>query len=204
MAKKSTKVKRTGLLVVLALAAFVAAAAATYYATAVYQAKPETPGSGRATARPPVITEVPLGVRVTIFVPQIDPEGSYLVPVSVTARRKGEILDTALEALLRAGQSKGRAAGLIPEGTRLLSPVKVEDGVAVVDLSREFVDNFQGGTDQESLMLNSIGHTLVHNSEGKVSKARILVEGEKAETLGAFDISVPIDPDSTKLKPQTK
>jgi len=205
MAKRSSKIRRTGLLVVLALVAFVAAAAATYYATSIYQSKPKPGESGQVTAHPPVITEVPLGVRVVIYVPETDPEGSYLVPVSVTARKKGGRLDTALEALLRAGQSGGRAEGLIPEGTKLLAPIKVEDGVAEVNLSEAFLDNFNGSIEQEALTLNSIVYTLVSNSDGRVRRAQILVKGEKADTLGGhLELTDPIEASPAALKPKTK
>jgi len=78
----------------------------------------------------------------------------------------------------------------------------VKAGVAVVDLTKQFQENFSGGTMQEALTLNAIAHTVVNNSEGKVKRIRILVEGEPVETLGgAFELGEPFSADSTLLKP---
>ncbi len=81
-------------------------------------------------------------------------------------------------------------------------PVKVKGNVATIDLSKEFQENFSGGLDQEALTLNAIIHTLVTNSEGKVKRVRILVEGEPVETLGGhLELGEPVSADSTLLKP---
>jgi len=187
------------LIVLLAAAAFIAAAAATFYLAGGF--KPRRPKSEVKITRPPVVT-LSEQRRVTLYLPKKSKKGVYLAPQTISTEAKGSKLDAALSALLAAGQGKGECAGLIPEGTKLRSPVKVKAGVAVVDLTKQFQENFSGGTMQEALTLNAIAHTVVNNSEGKVKRIRILVEGEPVETLGgAFELGEPFSADSTLLKP---
>lgn len=187
------------MIVLLAAAAFIAAAAATFYLAGGF--KPRRPKSEVKITRPPVVT-LSEQRRVTLYLPKKSKKGVYLAPQTISTEAKGSKLDAALSALLAAGQGKGECAGLIPEGTKLRSPVKVKAGVAVVDLTKQFQENFSGGTMQEALTLNAIAHTVVNNSEGKVKRIRILVEGEPVETLGgAFELGEPFSADSTLLKP---
>ena len=198
MAKRTRKSRNLGLIVLLA-AAFIAAAAATFYLAGGF--KPRRPKSEVKITRPPVVT-LSEQRRVTLYLPKKSKKGVYLAPQTISTEAKGSKLDAALSALLAAGQGKGECAGLIPEGTKLRSPVKVKAGVAVVDLTKQFQENFSGGTMQEALTLNAIAHTVVNNSEGKVKRIRILVEGEPVETLGgAFELGEPFSADSTLLKP---
>lgn len=187
------------MIVLLAAAAFIAAAAATFYLAGGF--RPRRPKSEVKITRPPVVT-LSEQRRVTLYLPKKSKKGVYLAPQTISTEAKGSKLDAALSALLAAGQGKGECAGLIPEGTKLRSPVKVKAGVAVVDLTKQFQENFSGGTMQEALTLNAIAHTVVNNSEGKVKRIRILVEGEPVETLGgAFELGEPFSADSTLLKP---
>jgi len=154
----------------------------------------------------PIVTITPKPVvperDVSVYLPKRDSKGFHLGRVIRTTREKGDLLDAAINALIATNKETGIAAGLIPTGTKLVSPVRVDKGVATVDFSREFADNFSGGSDQEALTVNSIVHTLVSNSSGKVRSVRILVEGKTVETLGGhLDLTGPITADSTLLRP---
>lgn len=202
MARNNRKFPGLSVMPMLALIGFVGAAAVAFYFTGgskkAEQPKPQRPIS----IKPPVVTQVSEWRYVRVFVPKSDGGKVYLVPVSVKTEVKGNIMDIALRALIREGTTDGDYAGLIPNGTRILAPITIRQGVATVNLSKEFVENFSGGSDQEALTLNSIVHTLVRNSGGKVEKVRLLVEGETVETLGGhFDLTEPIEADSTLLRP---
>lgn len=195
---KQRKHKGNGVLAITALVLFVLAAAGAYYLTNKLSNKPK--GTATVTARPVVtLTE---RTRVKLYLPRESKTGAYLGPRERLVEAKGNAIDSALTALIAAGEKKGEAVGLIPEGTKVLSPVKVDKGTATVNFSKEFRDNFAGGSDQEALVLNAIAHTLVDNSKGKVSKVRILVEGEPVESIGGhYDLREPIDPDGALLEP---
>jgi|YNPNPStandDraft_1061719.scaffolds.fasta_scaffold00076_12 germination protein M len=163
--------------------------------------KPERPK--KVVFKPPVIKLLPEPAKVTLFVPVVVGGRFYLEPRTRTTDAQGDILNTAVKMLLSTSGEKGEIGKLIPRDTKLLSPVKVRDAVATVNLSREFVDNFSGGSTQEALTLNALAYTIVSNAGGKkVDRVRILVEGEPAETLGGhFEITEPISPDAALLKP---
>jgi germination protein M len=198
--RKTGKSRNIGTVVALAVAGFVVAAAVTYYVARSLQGG--GPAGTAQVTTPPVVTLTEQR-QVTLYLPKKSKNGLYLAAEARRTESKGSKLDAAMSALLEAGQQKGEAAGLIPDGTKLRSPIKVKDSIATVDLTKEFQENFYGGSDQEALTLNAIVHTLVSNSDGKVKRARILVEGEPAETLGGhFDLSEPISADSTLLKPR--
>lgn len=203
MAKKRSKSSSIGWIIVLALVVIGTAAAVTYHMSTgmgkgikIPEAKP-VPHKNTTT-----ITEIPER-KVVIYLPVSEKNRFYLVPATRNTELKGDILSVATKVLLATNSEKGEAGKLIPQGTKLLVPVKVANDIATLDLNKEFVDNFSGGSTQESLVLNSIAHTLVDNSGGKVQKVQILVEGNAVESLGGhFELTDPIEADSTLLKPK--
>lgn len=101
----------------------------------------------------------------------------------------GDPVEAALKELIGQGDELD-STNPIPRGTRLLG-VDVKDGVATVDFSREFRDNFKGGSEGEALLLTVITKTLQQFDE--VKTVRLLVEGKPLETLGHADLSEPLD-----------
>ncbi len=202
MAKKRKKSGGSAALFIAGMLLVCAAAAGAYY----YMNNQPT---GLVTpAQKPVVTVTPNTApaapqrKVRIYLPQTGKRGFYLKPVAVMSSEKGEILDVALGELLATNTKSGPAAELIPKGTKSLTPVNVHDGVATIDLSSQFTDNFSGGSEQEALTINAIAHTLVANSGGKVKSVLILVNGGSVETLGGhLELSYPIEADSTLLQP---
>lgn len=197
--RKSAGVSRWVILGVLLVGA---AATAAFYASDRFKL-----GLSLPTQKPTVtVTQraVPVVAERTVYIylPKDSSKGVYLSRVAIACREKGSLPDVALKALFAAGQQGGGAAGLIPEGAKPLSPVRIQGDVATVDLNGRFKHNFSGGLDQEALTVNSIVHTVVSNSGGKVSKLRILVEGETVETLGGhLELTDPIAADSALLRP---
>lgn len=112
-----------------------------------------------------------------------------LEPVEVKVPGDKSIIEGAINQLIEH-EGSSQIGNPIPEGTRLLS-LKVEKGIAKVDFSREFADNFAGGSEAESLMVSSILTTLGQFPE--VKKALIMVEGKPLETLGHLDLSEPMN-----------
>ena len=203
MAKRNKKSTSVGWLVVLALLAFAAAAGVAYFVVKGGQDGPPQPSEQTAAGKPSaVVTEEHAGRTVTVYVPEISEDEVYLVPSTRKTDAEGSAPEVALKALI---DESTRSGSPLPKGTKLLSPVKVTNGVATVNFSKEFLENFSGGSTQEALTLNSIAHTLVDNSGGKIRSVRILVEGETADTLGGhFDLTEPIKADSVMLKPGAK
>ena len=115
--------------------------------------------------------------------------------------KKGKIeeeLKEAVSALIEG--SKGGLARTMPSGTRLLS-VKVADGIAYVNLSREFSSNHPGGSTAELQTIYSVVNTLTLNFPG-IKKVQLLIDGSVQDTLaGHIVISIPLGPEKGMNRP---
>ena len=197
MAKKAKKGSGGGLWL-LGLFACLAAAAGVYYYVGVLGKGFEPPR--KPSCKPPVVA-VSEHRRFVVYLPKETREGFVLAPVSRTIPGRDNALDAAVNALLATSKEPGIIGNLIPKGTRLLTPVKLDKGVALVNLSKEFVDNFSGGSDLEILTINAIVATVVGNSEGKADRVSIKVEGQTIESLGGhMDAAEPLTPDPAVVK----
>ena len=135
---------------------------------------------------------------VKIFLPKSVGESVYLSPVEAKVPASEDLPLAALNELIATSEKGGPYRHLMPDGTKVLG-VRIEKGVAEVDLSREFVSNFEGGSHQEALTLNAIFHTM--SQFPGVRKTQILIEGKPTDTLGGhFEISRPVAADSAWLE----
>lgn len=111
-----------------------------------------------------------------------DKEGTKLVGeiryLSLDEAKQGtERLASALVKELIAGPSNTELKSTIPEGAALRSPVKVEGRTAIVDLTKEFVDNHPGGKEAEEMTIFSIVNTLTELKD--IETVRFQVNGKK-------------------------
>jgi Sporulation and spore germination/Immunoglobulin-like domain of bacterial spore germination len=128
------------------------------------------------TMLPPVGEEAPVYFFFQGY--PVEP-GPYVVPV---ARPVGDDIEEALRALLEGVTEAEAGMGLsstIPEGTSLLG-VDVADGVAAVDLSRQF----ESGGGSLSMMGRVAQVVYTATSFGDVEAVRFLLEGVAIEFLG--------------------
>ncbi|MFQ3549164.1 MAG: GerMN domain-containing protein [Armatimonadota bacterium] len=138
--------------------------------------------------------------EVTIYLPDLSTNELILVPVTGTVKAEGGILDAAVARLLEIGTTNPQYAEFIPSGAKLLSPISVKNGIATLNFNSDFVENFSGGSDAESLLLNAIAHTVKKNSKESIKGMVIMVEDEPLDSLGHFDLSEPVVADGTLLK----
>lgn len=98
----------------------------------------------------------------------------------------------SLEELLRGEVPRGCDRPL-PRGTALLD-VRAEDGLVLADFSEQLVAEFQGGSDNEGVVVYAIVNTLT--SLPGVRRVQILVDGEQIDTVGGhLDTSGPLSHD---------
>lgn len=141
-------------------------------------------GGGVGQALPPVSNPA-LKKRGLIYV--VSPSGgddNNLVAEPVVWRSPQSPALDSLNALAQADNSP------LPSGTHLRG-VKLADGLATVDFSREFQENFHGGDTQEAQTINSILRTL--GQFPTIDRVQILVEGRPIEALSQLPISGPLD-----------
>ena len=151
------------------------------------QVKPQ-PGVPPDGQKPPETT--PAGT-VTIFRVNDGDENTepHLVQATVPVPAGEEPMTFALNAM---AQDK---ASPLPTATRALS-VKVTGGTARVDFNKAFGGpadggNFNGGSLEESLVLNAVLKTMAQFPE--VKQVQVVVEGKPIESVGGhFDWSKPM------------
>ncbi len=81
----------------------------------------------------------------------------------------------------------------LPTGTTI-GGLRVENGLATVDFSRELISNFEGGSDHEGVVVYAIVNTLA--SLPGVTRVQILVEGKPVDSIGGhLDLSGSLEPD---------
>lgn len=101
-------------------------------------------------------------------------------PVKFTFQSMVEEVDTA------------DLANPIPEGTKLIG-LTVENELLSLNFSREFIDNFPGGSENESLLINSILKTAAQFPN--IRKVKLSVDSKPVDTLGHLDLSEPLGVD---------
>jgi len=173
--------------VALAVIVFAAAVALGIYLVGRQRPVAPPPASAPSAPQPDVAART-----VKVYRAKLEGDRPVLRPVEKQVAPGETPIESALRHLLEQGQKKD-LANPIPEGTRLLD-FKVEKGLATVNLSREFQENFQGGSTAEALVIGSILRTLGQFPE--VRLVRLLVEGKAIESLGHLDLSAPLDVNS--------
>ncbi len=128
-------------------------------------------------------------VKLTLFFS--DKEGyKFVAEERVVTKGDKSLPELAIEELIKGPQKKDLVR-TIPEGTRLNS-LRVENGTAFVDFSKEIVENHWGGSTGEIMTIGSIANTLTF-FEG-IERVQILVDGEMVESLaGHYYLMEPVE-----------
>ena len=115
--------------------------------------------------------------------------------ITVTVYRAPEI---ALDILVNSSpQDTAKMVSLFPKGTKIRT-MKIEDGTAYVDFSKE-ITNVPQGSYTELMLTTAIVNTLTEFPE--IKKVQILVDGKKIASLkGHTDILDPLERNTTLLK----
>lgn len=115
------------------------------------------------------------------------------------ANIKMDSLEAEVKEALNALMNRDGEERTIPEGTKLLG-LKIKNGTAIVDLSKELSSNHTGGSSAETQTVYSIVDTVTLNFP-EIKDVRILIEGKTEKTIaGHIDISYPIGPDRKIIK----
>lgn len=119
----------------------------------------------------------------------------------VTERRNVEILASStvekfiVEEIIK-GPTATNSISVIPAGVKVIS-VETKNGVCFVNLTKEFVDRFTGGSTGEILTVYSIVNSLTELDT--VGSVQFLIEGEKREALSHMAINEPIPRDESVI-----
>lgn len=131
-------------------------------------------------------------LKMTLYFPNSDASG--LVPTERTLELNDqEVIKAMFKELASppAGFEKP-----LPSGTTLLDATVSPDGIATINLSKEFKSNFGGGSAGELMTIYSIVNTLTTLSN--VHSVQFLLEGVKHDSiLGHLDTRYPIKRDES-------
>jgi spore germination protein GerM len=115
-----------------------------------------------------------------------DKEAQFLVPEIRSVPAAQTVAKSALEELIKGPESKDKIS-LIPEGTKVLS-ISIQNGVAEVNLSKEFKEKYPLGSASENILIYSIVNTLTEFPS--IKKVHFLVEGKPLEVTGSnYDLA---------------
>ncbi|MEW6446613.1 MAG: GerMN domain-containing protein [Bacillota bacterium] len=140
----------------------------------------------------PDISSQPAEIKVKVTLYFSDKQAMYLVPEEREVIKGNQSLEEVILNELIKGPRNPKLVKTIPDGTKLLS-VRVVDGVAYVNFSKEFQTKHWGGSAGETFTLYSVINSLA-KLEG-IQKVQFLLEGEKMDTLaGHFETTEPMGP----------
>lgn len=173
---------RTLCIVVLALLGF-GAGLGIY----INNARTPAPGPDAKEHRTPAVHKTTQEVKV--YRVAVKDEQPRLQATKQKVESDGSPIEMARIKLVEQGDDPD-LVNPIPKGTKLLG-VEVTNGLAKVDFSHEFRDNFTGGSEGEALIIQVILRTMAQFDE--VKKIQILVDGKPLDTLGHAELSEPLD-----------
>ena len=125
--------------------------------------------------------------EITINVYYADATGEYLVGEARVVSSGNKYID-ALNELIKLPVDSSLYQ-LVPESTKINSII-VENGLAKVDISKEFLEDRIQSDTVDILLIYSIVNTLTEFPE--VNSISFYIDGEKLDILGEIDIKDPI------------
>lgn len=146
-----------------------------------------------ATAPAPAPAEAPKPLRDVVLYFGA-PDGSHLMAEGreVECQEEIDCVREAVQALVDG--PVGDLVPVIPSHT-VVRDVRIADGTATVDFSREIVNGHPGGSLSELFTVYGLANTLATNFP-RLRQVRILVEGEPVETLkGHVALAEPVPAD---------
>lgn len=137
--------------------------------------------------------EVVSGEMVPVKVYFSDSTGQYLVEEERLLPKVEGIARATINELIQGPGPESNLLPTIPVGTVLRDINVRPDGLAIVDFSRDLVDNFLGGSQAEEMVVYSIVNTLAQFPT--VERVQLRVEGEEIDSLaGHVAVSEALSP----------
>lgn len=192
--KRKSKSNNNIKLLFLGLLVIIVCGVGAFFAARYYKGTTKVFSPAKVSIRPVIKNQTKKDVE--IFIPMAKSNGFYLEKKTTqTVGSKNTVTDSVNALIFEDVKND-----IFPKGTKLLSNIKTRKDIAEVDFNKAFVENFEGGAEEEAIIVNSLAHTIV-NADGSVKKIRILVEGEPVESLGGhLDLTEPIEADPQILK----
>lgn len=133
-------------------------------------------------------------IKLTIYFPTPDGDGLVAVNRTVTVTNNDRIQAIFQEL----SNPPSGSYNPLPKGTKLLSSA-IQNGVATLNLSKEFQKNFTGGSAGEEMTYFSIVNSLT--SLPNIESVQFLLEGEKLDAiLGNYATTKPMKRNTSLIR----
>lgn len=142
-------------------------------------------------------SETPLAqITATVCFASAEREGFVGVPREILDTKNPGDRAKQILAELIAGPAEGDGAlAALPEGTTLRQVYVLTDGVAWVDLSREFAEALGRGVEIETLAVYAVVDSLVLNVP-EIKRVGLLVDGHNLDAVNShLDLRRPLAPE---------
>lgn len=125
-----------------------------------------------------------------------------LLPEKLSVKDNGKsLMENALQSLVATKPRDAKYNDVVPIGTKVLG-LKVENGTAFADFSKELIKKGQGSY-EEMMLCYAIVNTLTEFPE--VKRVQILIEGKKVVSLGGhIDVEEPLTRNTSLLAANNK
>ena len=135
----------------------------------------------------------------TLYFPALN-EGK-IMPESRSLTWAQADADRVRQIVLALAEGSHRGYGrVLPASTTVRAVFLAADGTAYIDLSSDFLSEFEPGIQNETLAIYSIVNSLTINIPA-VKQVHFLLQGQEVETLdGHADLTAAFVPDPTRVK----
>jgi len=127
-------------------------------------------------------------IEVTLYF--ASKEGNMLAPEVRTIKKVEGIARATINELISGPGPDSELLPTIPQGTALLDINVKDEGLCIVDFSRELVEKSASGIIPEELTVYSIVNTLTQFPT--VNRVRLRIEGQNVESFGAVQVHSPL------------
>ena len=136
--------------------------------------------------------------NITINVYYVDEQAEYLVGEKrvITGSCKENFIVAAFSEALKS-PSQTNLYNLIPKGTKIIS-AKYEDGYAILNLSKEFVESKGNDGLLDFLIVNCIAATITEIPD--IKGVLFEINGKKINVYGSMDVGIPVKRNEDLIK----
>jgi len=98
------------------------------------------------------------------------------IPLEEAKKSLENLATIIVQELIKGPDKSTGLITVIPEGTKLIKSVLIQDSTAIVDLSPEFISRHQGGKEAEALTIYSVVNSLTELKE--LQNVKFLINGK--------------------------
>lgn len=125
------------------------------------------------------------------------------IPISEAKKSASNLASNVVKELINGPTPNSGLKSTIPAGTKLRAPVTIDDGIATVDLTSDFIGKHQGGKEAELLTLYCIVDSVTEIKE--IHGVKFLIDGKpKKDFNGNHKLDAPLSRNTSLIDKSSK